>query len=346
MSVYINAGRLISAKNPTKRTACQLGQAVELPYFNAFPQPLLSLPELYTLIDQQIEQILTDTGWHKSELAKMPIFLGSTGYVIADCESRLAHNQPLPTEYSIAIIGDYLKARYQTQVFSIATSCTSAAQGIHYAYKMIQKGFYEKALVIGFEAFNRLTFEHFHAMHLLSSDLPYLPMIEPNGIVLGEGLACIALSNQPHSHFECELLAIESLTDNQNLTNTSEPLFRQLLEQILTQSGLSANQIQGVKLHAVGGNSDEMEHQVLKEYLPTSQWIIPKAFLGHTLGATGAMETAFLLDCLQQGKMPDLQKNPQNLPLAKSLPNGYYLNYFLGFGGSNVGWIMRWENTA
>ncbi|NBI12271.1 beta-ketoacyl synthase [[Haemophilus] felis] len=352
MSVYLNGSSYLQrepsvANVSQKRTAYQLGQRVELPYFNLFEQPLLSLSELYCLMDTQIEQTLTQAGWTKSELSQTPIFLGSTGYVIADCEYRLQHNQPLPNEYSLAVIGDYFRQRYQTEVYSLATSCTSSAQGIHYAVQMITQGECEKALIIGFESFNRLTFEHFHSMHLLAEHLPYLPLNDAKGIVLGEGLGCVALSNQPNPAFRAELLGTHSLTDNQNLTSTDERLFRQLIEQVLAKSHLHATQIAGVKVHSVGGQTDEMERQVLQDYFPHCDWIIPKTYLGHTLGATGAVETAFLQNCLLKGEMPRLQQNPSNLPLVlqSKLKNGYYLNYFLGFGGSNVGWVLHWEKN-
>lgn len=348
MSAYLNAATNLQAvtfgenfaKLPSKRTALQLGQSVELPYFTQFEPLFLSLPELYQLIDQQITQTCAKAGWQLEELAEIPILLGSTGYVIADCEARLNANQPLPEEYSIAVIGDYLRQRYQTQVYSFATSCTASAHAIQYAAKMINLGHCQKALVIGFESFNRLTFEHFHAMHLLASDLPYLPMHNSNGIVLGEGLACLAISQQPSADFCAELLAFSSLTDNRNLTSSDETLFRQLLEDILVKANLAPTQLQGVKVHGVGGISDTMEQQVLNQLLPNCPWLALKGYCGHTLGAAGAVETALLFDFLQQGALPNLQNSAQNRPLA--LPNGYYLNYFLGFGGSHLGWVLKW----
>lgn len=349
VAVYLNAASRLQAvssgesfaKSSQKRTACQLGLQVDLPYFNLFTSPLLSLPELYHLIDQQIHQTLEQAAWSADDLATMPILLGSTGYVIADCEARLAAQQPLPEEYSIAVIGDYLRQRYQTQVYSFATSCTSSAHAIHYAAKMLSQGVCSKVLAIGFESFNRLTFEHFHSMHLLADELPYLPLFNPNGIVLGEGLACVALSNEPHSDFHCELLGVSCLTDNYNLTSNDEVLFHRLIDTILANANLTAEQIQGVKVHGVGGQSDEMEKRLLNQRFSHSAWLIPKAFCGHTLGAAGAVETAFLLEHLQRGGIADVQNLAENRPLV--LPNGYYLNYFLGFGGSNLGWVLKWE---
>ncbi len=341
--VYLVASQSHFAKNQSKQTACQLGVQTALPYFKAFDSQFVPLPELYSRIEQQITQLLEQTAWSQEELRQIPFFLGSTAYVIADCEARLAQQQPLPTEYSIAVIGEYLRQKYQTEVFSFATSCTSSAQGVNYAYKMLKSGRYSKAIVIGFELFNRLTFEHFHSMHLLSHSEPYLPLIDSEGIVLGEGVACLALSTEPNHQFECELLGVSSLTDNENLTNNSPIALQKLLLQTCEVANVEPNRIQGIKVHGVGGNSDEMERHLLLDLFPQAQWILAKPFMGHTLGASGALETAFLFDYFIQGKVPNLQKNTDNLPLVhgKKLENGYYLSYFLGFGGSNVAWITR-----
>ena len=345
MSVYLTAATSTVAKTLSKQAALMLDQTVELPYFRAFERPLMSLPELYRLIETQIEQTLLKAGWSLNELNNVPILLGSTAYVIADCEYRKANGQPLPTQHSLSVIADYLQMRYGTQVFSFATSCTSSAQAVAYAAKMLENGLYNKALVIGFEMFNRLTFEHFHAMNLLSQAESYTPFSAPNGIVLGEGIACLALENQANSGTSCELLGIRGLTDKQNLTNNSEDALRELIDRILSHAGLSAKQICAVKVHAVGGNSDEMEIRVLREMLPYSTWILAKPFVGHTLGASGAIETAFLFNAFEQGELPALNWQPHNeaLPLAQYNPltEGYYLNYFLGFGGSSAGWILK-----
>lgn len=348
MTVYINAATAQFADKLGQRTSQMLGQEMVFPYFNTFAEPLLSLERLYAYFDEQIDRTLQQAGWSKSELKNIPILLGSTAYVISDCEVRLANQQPLPQEYSLAVIADYLRERYQTQVFSVATSCTSSAQAIGYAYKMLKNGKAEKALVIGFEMFNRLTFEHFQAMNLLAQDDRYLPLIEPNGIILGEGIGCVALSTQS-SKEKCEIFGISTLTDNINLTNSSENVFRKLLAQCLAKANLSAEQIQGIKVHGVGGNSDEMEAQVLSEFFPQVNLIPIKSYMGHTLGASGTLETAFFWQALQTKQFPDLpwQIDSENRPLVRSfaqgkmLKCGYYLHYFLGFGGSHIAWITK-----
>ena len=325
MNVYLNAVSARFAKHLGQRTSNMLGQPLCFPYFNAFKESLLSLEQLYHYIDQEIDRTLQRAGWDKSELKNIPILLGSTAYVISDCEMRVANHQPLPDEHSLAVISDDLRIRYQTEVFSIATSCTSSAQAIGYAYKMLKASMYEKVLVVGFEMFNRLTFEHFQSMNLLSQADKYQPFANPTGIILGEGVGCIALSTQPNLTFSCEIFGITTITDNENLTNSSETTLRQLLTNCLTKTNLKIENIQGIKVHGVGGNSDEMEQSVLQELFPNTETILVKPYMGHTLGASGALETAFLIEHLQK----------------TDVKCGHFLNYFLGFGGSNIAWMLK-----
>ena len=325
MNVYLNAVSARFAKHLGQRTSNMLGQPLCFPYFNAFKESLLSLEQLYHYIDQEIDRTLQRAGWDKSELKNIPILLGSTAYVISDCEMRVANHQPLPDEHSLAVISDDLRIRYQTEVFSIATSCTSSAQAIGYAYKMLKASMYEKVLVVGFEMFNRLTFEHFQSMNLLSQADKYQPFANPTGIILGEGVGCIALSTQPNLTFSCEIFGITTITDNENLTNSSETALRQLLTNCLTKTNLKIENIQGIKAHGVGGNSDEMEQSILQERFPNTETILVKPYMGHTLGASGALETAFLIEHLQK----------------TDVKCGHFLNYFLGFGGSNIAWMLK-----
>ena len=325
MNVYLNAVSARFAKHLGQRTSNMLGQPLCFPYFNAFKESLLSLEQLYHYIDQEIDRTLQRAGWDKSELKNIPILLGSTAYVISDCEMRVANHQPLPDEHSLAVISDDLRIRYQTEVFSIATSCTSSAQAIGYAYKMLKASMYEKVLVVGFEMFNRLTFEHFQSMNLLSQADKYQPFANPTGIILGEGVGCIALSTQPNLTSSCEIFGITTITDNANLTNSSKTALRELLTDCLTKTNLKIENIQGIKVHGVGGNSDEMEQSVLQELFPNTETILVKPYMGHTLGASGALETAFLIEHLQK----------------TDVKCGHFLNYFLGFGGSNIAWMLK-----
>ena len=138
MNVYLNAVSARFAEKLGRRTSNMLGQSLGFPYFNAFKEPLLSLELLYHYIDLEIDALYNVRVGSKSELKNIPILLGSTAYMISDCEMRVVHNQALPKEHSLTVIAKDLQSRYQTEVFSFATSCTSSAQAIGYAYKMLK----------------------------------------------------------------------------------------------------------------------------------------------------------------------------------------------------------------
>ena len=121
----------------------------------------------------------------------------------------------------------------------------------------------------------------------------------------------------------------------------------ELIDRCLQQAGVAADSIRAVKVHAVGGAGDSGEQAVLREKLPENRWILAKPYFGHTLGASGAMESAWLWQQLQQGALPEIPHAAayRSLPLAHGAPlaDGLYLNYFLGFGGSAAAWLMRWS---
>ena len=348
MPVYINASSMLSAKEKLKQPINFLEQQAKVPYFRYFEQQPLSLESLYSYLEQQIRIVLDKADWNIEELKDIPIFLGSTAYVMADCEKRFINSQSLFDPHTLTHIADYFYQRYQATCFSFATSCTSSAQAIAYATRMLESGIYNKAIVIGFEPFNRFTLDHFYAMNMLSLQDNYLPLISPSGIVLGEGIGTLALSRhqQKNALFDYEIIAVTTITDNDNLTNTDKESFYQLINNCLENAGLSHNQIKGIKTHSVGSPIDELEKEILVNLFPKAFYLVPKLKLGHTLGASGALETAALLQSFQNISWLEdcvMVFNNESLEISREfqLNDGYYLNYFLGFGGSNVAWVLK-----
>ncbi|WP_225748418.1 beta-ketoacyl synthase N-terminal-like domain-containing protein [Eikenella sp. Marseille-P7795] len=332
---------------PAARTAHGLGQPRALPYFVAFPAELATLAQLCRWAEAEIRRAAADAGWSEAELAGLPIFLGSTSYVMSDREAA----RPVCTEaerFTLCEIAGYLKTRFASEnVFSFATSCTSSAQALLAAARSIENGLAERAVVLGIESFNRLTFEHFHAMNLLETEPGRLPFCDAGGLVLGEAAAALALSARPHPSYACRLRGLTAQTDHANLTASSaEPLHR-LLAECLRRAGTAARDLRGVKAHGSGGLSDAVEMQVRETLWPHTPALLFKPYAGHTLGAGAALETALLLAALQQGRLPPLPAASTGFPLptlhGRPLPNGSYLNYFLGFGGSHCAWLLDWQ---
>lgn len=70
-----------------------------------------------------------------------------------------------------------------------------------------------------------------------------------------------------------------------------------------------------------------------------------KPQIGHTLGATAALETALLLSALKQGGSSDYQgREIRFSECAASREGGFFClaNQF-GFGGSNTSLVWKWQ---
>ncbi|EGY52745.1 beta-ketoacyl synthase N-terminal-like domain-containing protein [Neisseria shayeganii] len=333
---------------PQPQTVSALGSRQALPYFKAFSPDLLTLPDLCRLAEAQILAAAEDAGWLPEELAHIPLFIGSTSYVMSDREARQTVHGP-HTRYAFDQIAGYLKQRFgHPNVFSFATSCTSSAQALVAAAQTVANGLAPRALVLGFESFNRMTFEHFHAMHLLAEHSGRLPFQQADGMILGEAAACVALRAQAARTYQARLLGPIGQTDCHNLTASSEAPLRRLLADCLQAAGLSPSDLCAVKTHGSGGSSDDIEAAVLADLLPEVPAILLKPYTGHTLGATAALESALLLHALRRGALPALpgkHATHPNLPTlhGQTLDNGAYLHYFLGFGGSHSAWVLDWQ---
>lgn len=325
---------LAAPRLPAVQTARVLDEVASLPCFRVFPEAPMPLGALYPLLERHIAQCVADAGWDEAMLATTPIFLGSTVYVMADRE-YCAARAPLTPSYELTEIARHLRTQTQSPaVYTFATSCTASAHGISAAARMMENGFIERALVLGFESYNRLTFEHFHALGLAAAT--YRPM-QDGGIVLGEGIACLALQARP-GQGAARLHGFCQRTDHANLTQTSADALRDLVCEVLARASLDARDIRAVKIHGAG-TSDAMEETILQALLPGVPLLPCKAWTGHTLGATAALETALLRLCLTNGEFP--------LPgYQQTLAPGHYLHYFLGFAGSHVGWILTWTQEG
>ena len=123
-----------------------------------------------------------------------------------------------------------------------------------------------------------------------------------------------------------------------------------VMQHALAQAGVPAQALKLIKAHAVGSaGSDEAERQALMavvgQAVPVA-WFKPH--IGHTLGASGAIETALLHQSLQTGTLPGALAGQPVAGLCTAtadmpLPPGHYLAQFAGFGGSHISMVWGWQ---
>ena len=361
-----DTARHASPGSAASEQACGTDAAPALPLAATIGQTpaqpaLLPGDALIELLLGHLRTAAADAGWPEDALACTPVFLGSTAYLVSEIEKRLEpYYQPTSFltdlgEHALTHVARLLQQRLgNPRILSVATSCTASANALLLAMQALRGGLHTRALVLGFECFNRMTLAHFHALGILQRDLPHVPLSgrDEQGLLLGEGIGCLALDSQPPAG--CQALAwiegVAAKTDTAGLTLTDADAVQALMQAALDDAGLSAGDITLLKAHGVGSpTSDGAEAAAVTALLPvTTPVALCKPFIGHTLGASGAAEVALMIGALHHGTWPALPAADAFvnglLPVAAdglALKNGGgVLMNFLGFGGSNISLVL------
>lgn len=196
----------------------------------------------------------------------------------------------------------------------VNTACTSAFTALHMAWSQLASGQEDGALILGIETFNQFALSGFEAMQLLAPERAE-PLGEARqGLVLGEAVAALKLTNKPPAEADAgslgvwRILAYANVVEGASSTGASESAMVEACCSALRAGNLRGEDIDLIKLQAAGSPSnDAVEMAALRsvfEVLPPC--VSFKAALGHTLGASCAAETALMLACLESDVWPQL----------------------------------------
>ena len=311
-----------------------LGQPQRAQYYRAFASDSLSRVELADLAEQHLRRAAEQAGWPPESWHPAPVFIASSAYLISEYENRRLAGAP-PLENHLLYLSDDLARRSGNRsIFNTATACTSSAHALMQAHRLLSHGLAERAFVLGIENLNRLTLLHFHSLGLLADE--YRPF-GGNGLILGEGVAALALSAQPQGSLK--LIAAAANTGSELVQSDAEAQIR-LIRSVLAQARLAPSDIAFVKAHGIGtADTDTAEIAALNQVFGTLPPLVAfKPQIGHTLGASAALETALLAQALQNQTLADI--GGCTIPLSDDL---YCLAHHFGFGGSNTASIWQWK---
>ncbi len=356
---------LTNTKNLAQIPFTTQNDPVTLPYFS-FPNA--HKKNIYTHCEDACEKALEACDLSVDERKRTGVFLGSScfdvqvseqAYTTDLAKNGLANAVPMP------IIGyGKLAARIQQKfslsahTYTYSTACSSSANALLNAHRFLQAGVIDHALVIGTESFNHTTLLGFHGLSLISPSAAMRPFEpERDGMLLGEALGILVLSNsqstKKHSLNFGEFCGGATGVDNHSLTAASDDGIEisRALQASLQDAGITHKDIVAIKAHGTASlKSDDGEAAALARqfFKKIPQTFTLKPFCGHTLGGSGALETALTLGCLARGVLPgnpDLKtQNPMGVPLLSATspaPLGYYLFNFFAFGGNNNSFVIE-----
>jgi 3-oxoacyl-[acyl-carrier-protein] synthase II len=179
-----------------------------------------------------------------------------------------------------------------------------------------------------------------------------------DGLVLGEGACTLILEELDHAMARgatilAEVVGYGTNADGAHVTQPSAPTMEIAMRLALADAQLSPDQIGYINAHGTAterGDIAESEatYQVFGEHTPISSL---KSYLGHTLGACGAIESwASIMMMKEQWFAPTLNLTEPDPACAtldyirsepRSLQCDYVMNNNFAFGGINTSLIFR-----
>ena len=191
----------------------------------------------------------------------------------------------------------------------ISNACISGLLAIIYAARLIQQGKYENVVVCGGDIISEFVVSGFQSFQSLENGACKPFDQSRNGLSLGEGCGTIVLtSNESYASTpKIEFLGGSSSNDANHISGpsrTAEGLYL-AIQSALGESGLTPGQIGFISAHGTATPfNDEMEAQAL---IRSNMTDIPvnsfKGYFGHTLGASGIIESILTIQSLKSGKL-------------------------------------------
>lgn len=334
----------------------------------------------------QMALVATDGALEDAGLAGSPeLSAGRTGIAYG---SSIGSVDPLMEMYSMLVTNDtskvgsttYIKAMPQTcaanlevyyhltgRIITTNTACTSGSLSIGYAYEAIKWGKQDIMIAGGAEEFctmDTATFDTLFSTSTKNSTPQLTPSAydkDRDGLVIGEGSGTLILEEYEHAKARgakiyAEIAGFGTTTDGTHITSPNRPTIAHAIQLALEDAGLSPDQIGYVNTHGTGTTAGDITEtnatfDVFKRAVPVST---VKNYIGHTLGACGAIESWLTINMMREGWfMPNLNLvnlDPECAPLdyitgdGRNIQTDYVMNNNFAFGGINTSLIFKRVN--
>ena len=248
-----------------------------------------------------------------------------------------------------------------------SSACTSGSQGIGYAYEAIKYGRLKMMLAGGAEELcptEAMVFDALYATSL-KNDTPHLSP-RPydsgrDGLVIGEGAGILVLEELEHAlargaTIHAEIVGFGCNSDGIHATKPEQATMRGAMELALEDAGLEPSAIGYVNGHGTATAQGDVAESLATSSLfgPRMPISSQKSFLGHTLGACGALESWFSIEMMNADSYvytlnldnvdPECGELDYLRGEFRQMSHQYVMNNNFAFGGVNTSLIFkRWN---
>jgi len=249
------------------------------------------------------------------------------------------------------------------RVIPTASACTSGSQGIGYAYEAIKYGLQDVMVAGGAEEFSVTqvaVFDTLFATSLCNDRPESAPRPfdkDRDGLVIGEGACSLILEDYEHALSRGaailgEVVGFATNSDGTHITDPRSDTMAGAMRQALACAGLDAEQIVYVNAHGTAtAKGDIAETQATAKILGCKPISSLKSYVGHTLGACGALEAWLALEMLRHDwyaptlnlRNPDPECGDLDYIMGdgRRLQGEYVMSNNFAFGGINTSLVLR-----
>jgi len=273
----------------------------------------------------------------------------------------MAHTAPVNIGVFFGVTG---------RVFTTSSACTSGSQGIGYAFEAIQSGKQLAMIAGGAEELCATEAAVFDTLFATSTrnDTPEAtprPFDRArDGLVIGEGAGCLVLEEYEHAlargaTIYAELVGFGTNSDGTHVTQPNAATMQVAMQLALDDAGLAPDAIGYVNAHGTATQQGDLAetqatHALFGSRMPISSL---KSYMGHTLGACGALEAWFSIEMMREGwfaptlNLIDVDPECGELDYIRGegrrLECEYVMSNNFAFGGINTSLIFkRWSSKT
>ncbi len=250
--------------------------------------------------------------------------------------------------------------------FMVVSACTSGTNAIGTAFRMVRDGYAETVLCGGAEGFfDPFFYGVWNNLGVLSTIPEPARACRPfdsgrAGCVLGEGAGALVIESLESARargarIRGEIAGYGESSDASHRTHPSAAGQAKAMRLALADAGARPAELGVINAHGTATHQNDLcESQSIREVLGDATDRVPvvanKSYFGHTLGASGALETIVTLLGLEAGVMPpnlNLERPDPECrvrlagaePLAVESPLAMKNSF--GFGGGNGVLVLR-----
>lgn len=253
-------------------------------------------------------------------------------------------------------IADYFD--FQTEPIVLSNACVSGVLAISVAKRMIENGVYNDAFVIAGDVVSEFVLSGFNSFQAMS-DEPCQPYdVNRKGVNIGEATAAVYITGDKDKVTKdtFKIVGDGAINDANHISGpsrTGEGLYKSILA-ALKEGNVNTEQVDFISAHGTATLfNDEMEaiafNRLDLQNVPLNSL---KGYYGHTLGASGLLETVIAMESAKKNQLilskgfneNGVSQNINIITQSSKKEINCFLKTASGFGGCNTAVLFEKVN--